>query len=318
MAQASSAYSTSGTQYNATNSYYLLDSVPGSGDAIPGPVTITAAPPAVALTVAGNAVATGDVGVSGTLTVPAIASNSTGSWTAASGLTLTSITSNVVLNAATGNATVSAGAGTLTLNATGNATLASTAGQIIVQAGAGQNATVGAGLAGVANLVSTGPTSKTNVVSGGAVALEAGNGTLTLTSDVGGISLFAPNATDGVISLNPGSSRTVSIVTGGGLSILPCYGSPTAPIGIPQGSSFQMPTCKGFFTITGAGVAVPYCALLPPDLAATPYPCPIVNSINALSYGLTSVQWATTPGDLGKLVVQGTAGTTLNFFVTVI
>jgi hypothetical protein len=68
MAQASSAYSTSGNQYNATNSYFLIDSVPGSGDAIPGPVTISATLPAVALTVAGNEVVTGALGVTGNVT----------------------------------------------------------------------------------------------------------------------------------------------------------------------------------------------------------------------------------------------------------
>jgi len=69
MAQASSSFSTEGTQYATNNSYYLLDTVPGSGDAIPGPVTISATPPSVALTVAGNEIVTGALGVTGNVTV---------------------------------------------------------------------------------------------------------------------------------------------------------------------------------------------------------------------------------------------------------
>jgi hypothetical protein len=68
MAQATSGYATSGNQYNSTNSYFLIDSVPGSGDSIPGPVTISATVPAVALTVAGNEIVTGALGVSGFFT----------------------------------------------------------------------------------------------------------------------------------------------------------------------------------------------------------------------------------------------------------
>jgi len=68
MAQATSGYATSGNQYNSTNSYFLIDSVPGSGDSIPGPVTISATAPAVALTVAGNEIVTGQLGVTSTLT----------------------------------------------------------------------------------------------------------------------------------------------------------------------------------------------------------------------------------------------------------
>ena len=110
MAQASSAYSTSGTQYNATNSYYLLDSVPGSGDAIPGPVTITAAPPAVALTVAGNTVATGAVGVSGVLNAAGgLLTNAIGAGTAGPG-GLLELTSGGALNVTGGIVNVVASA----------------------------------------------------------------------------------------------------------------------------------------------------------------------------------------------------------------
>jgi hypothetical protein len=189
MAQASSAYSTSGTQYNATNSYYLLDSVPGSGDAIPGPVTITAAPPDVALTVAGNEIVTGSAGVGGVLT--------------ASGGVLTN--------------TVTATAGSLVLTGP-SAALVSTTGPVNVTAGAGQNVTVGASANGTATLVSTGVTSQTTVASSHNVTVNATNN-IAITADVGDINGTAAgsmNLSSGVgnVVIDSGNAAFLRALTG--------------------------------------------------------------------------------------------------------
>jgi hypothetical protein len=172
-AQASSSFATEGNQYASNNSYYLLDTVPGSGDAIPGPVTISATPPAVALTVAGNEIVTGSAGVAGVLT--------------ASGGVLTN--------------TVTATAGSLVLTGPSSA-LVSTTGPINVTAGAGQNVTVGASANGTATLVSTGVTSQTTVASShnvtvnatNNVAITADTGSVTVETIVGNITLKAKNA----------------------------------------------------------------------------------------------------------------------------
>jgi len=110
MAQASSAYSTSGTQYNATNSYYLLDAVPGSGDSIPGPVTISATAPAVALTVAGNEIVTGQLGVTGLATFASnVLTNVIAPISTAAGLLLTNTAGLVDISGAVTRVTSSAG-----------------------------------------------------------------------------------------------------------------------------------------------------------------------------------------------------------------
>jgi len=67
MAQAKSGFSTEGTQYATDSSYYLLDTVPGSGSVIEGPVTVTNN-----LTVTGSETVQGALGVAGNITAPGV------------------------------------------------------------------------------------------------------------------------------------------------------------------------------------------------------------------------------------------------------
>jgi len=67
MAQAKSGFSTEGTQYGTDGSFYLLDTVPGSGSVIEGPVTVTNN-----LTVTGSETIQGALGVAGNITAPGV------------------------------------------------------------------------------------------------------------------------------------------------------------------------------------------------------------------------------------------------------
>lgn len=65
--QAKGGFSTEGTQYATDSSYYLLDTVPGSGSVIEGPVTVTNN-----LTVTGSETVQGSLGVAGNITAPGL------------------------------------------------------------------------------------------------------------------------------------------------------------------------------------------------------------------------------------------------------
>lgn len=67
MAQAKSGFSTEGTQYTTDKAYYLLDTVPGSGSVIEGPVTITGN-----LTTTGSETIQGSLSVAGNITAPGV------------------------------------------------------------------------------------------------------------------------------------------------------------------------------------------------------------------------------------------------------
>jgi hypothetical protein len=87
--QTKSAFATEGTQYGLDSSYYLLDTVPGPGSVLQGPITIT-----------GNLTTTGTTTSQGNLSAPAVA---TSNVTSAATLSLTASAGNVNINAQGGN-----------------------------------------------------------------------------------------------------------------------------------------------------------------------------------------------------------------------
>jgi hypothetical protein len=126
MAQVTSGFSTESTQYAYDNSYYVLDSVPGSGDVLQGPITVTGN-----LTTTGNQIVQGSLGVLGSVNAPSVNGPAVLALTGATGLTATATTGNVAVTATAGTATVSgplASGYNLTVNA-GGAVLAGPSGK---------------------------------------------------------------------------------------------------------------------------------------------------------------------------------------------
>lgn len=121
MAQALSGFATEGTQYAMNNSYYLLDTVPGAGNVLDGPITV-----AGNLVVTGTETVQGALGVAGNVNAPSMTSPAVLSLTGANGLSAV---------ATTGNVGVTSTAGTVTVTSSGNANVTSTAGNVNLTAG---------------------------------------------------------------------------------------------------------------------------------------------------------------------------------------
>lgn len=276
--QAKSGFSTEGTQYATDSSYYLLDTVPGAGSVIEGPVTVTNN-----LTVTGNETVQGALGVAGNITAPGLFAPS------AAALTVSGVGSNFLSMLPTGDIRLITGttAGTpadrITIsNADVPGTLAQlngldiNGGLVTLQAGAGgtgrlnlynkgngglsllndcagssmliQNATASASLS-VLN-TGTGNLNITNA-STGSTDLNIVNtnptGQIYVTNSAGNVYITSGSASNNFILIGPSAATGAGVTLSNGLS---CTGSFAAPLAI--GASYVMTTNKGFFSTNQA------------------------------------------------------------------
>lgn len=272
-AQVTSGYATEGTQYAQDGSFYILDTVPGSGSSIPGPVTVT-----------GNLVVTGTTTLQGaagalslntnTITAPGpAATHSSAGSLALSAVTTASLagaTTNVTASAA-GGVNVAAAAGPVNLTAS-TGLIASAGNAIVVQstgpAGALGRATLASNNSEVAVVGETGATMLTNT---GTAFIQGGG--VQATATTANVTVLAGSATSR-ISINNSVANGVNVLsrndalTAGydvqlrgelfvtqGFAVGVGQGSFVAPAQIPQpapgANVFQMTTQKAFLT-TGA------------------------------------------------------------------
>jgi hypothetical protein len=265
--QVTSGFSTEATQYAYDNSYYLLDNVPGAGDVLQGPITVTGN-----LTTTGNEIVQGALGVVGVATAEAYSARPgkttplvvTGTAGGSGGLTLQAGgTGNIVLQ----------GAATIGATASGNVALTSLGGSVGLQAGGGQATidTLANGNVAISSLTGTTTTSSVVITNsntvGSATLTLAGSGGVTLaTTGIARPMLFTST---GSMDLRPTGGFGVTppgSVTGPALSVtlqgqvsmgngLVCHGSASAPQLI-TGGFFQMTANKGFFYTVGDATVI--------------------------------------------------------------
>lgn len=275
--QAKGGFSTEGTQYATDSSYYLLDTVPGSGSVIEGPVTVTNN-----LTVTGSETVQGSLGVAGNITAPGLFAPPA----AAAPLALvgsTTFTGGVKISVpfgATGQVSVEGGGSNfLGLPANGNINLitGSVPGTVadritISNAGVGtltqlNGIDISGGLVTLnGGQGGTGNVRIINEGNGGLSLSNSGASGLSITNASSGFTdlnivntnptgqVYLTNATSGVyITSGPAANVNVRIgpsaATGGGVSLtngLACTGSFSAPV--PIGAAYVMTTNKGFFS----------------------------------------------------------------------
>lgn len=243
--QVTSGYSTEGTQYAQNNSFYLLDTVPGAGAALPGPITV-----AGNLTVTGTTVSQGAASAlslnTNTITGGPIAITSA----AGSNITVTAPTTgtvtlagdSVLMNAASSAQVTSPvavlvqatpygtlglgpsilGSATVNLNAnSGNLSINSVAGSATL------SATVG-------NVILTSP-SQVTTTCGNQIVNVLGNG-LAASSGYGVDVIGAARLRNGV-AVGPGMGT---------------FAAPAAATPAGSGHTFQMLANKAFITTGGA------------------------------------------------------------------
>jgi hypothetical protein len=265
--QVTSGFSTEATQYAYDNSYYLLDNVPGAGDVLEGPITVTGN-----LTTTGNEIVQGALGVVGVATAEAYSARPgkttpltvTGTAGSAGGLTLQA--------GGTGNIALQ-GAATIGATASGNVALTSLGGSVALQAGGGQALvqTLANGNVSISSL--TGTTTSSSVVItnsntvGSATLTLSGNGGATLATAGFDRNMFFTATgsmfftTTGLWSVTPTASVTspaLSVTQQGQVSMgngLTCHGSVTNPVLI-TGGFFQMTANKGFFYTVGDATVI--------------------------------------------------------------
>lgn len=159
--QVRSGFSTEGTQYALNNSYYLLDTVPGSGSVIDGPVTVSGN-----LIVTGSETVLGAQSVGGNITAPSLSAPST----QATPLTITGSLNGTTLTlpvSAPGPVVVSHPVGaSITLAQNDNIDLASSTGNITLTTTGGQSRLI----SGVANVL-VGPAGVSMNSAGGLMTL---------------------------------------------------------------------------------------------------------------------------------------------------
>jgi hypothetical protein len=221
--QLQAGFSTEGNQYAKDSSYYLLDTVPGSGSNIAGPITVT-----------GNLVVTGtetvqgaqSVGgaqtVAGPITAPSL-SAPTGQVTP---LTLTGSLAGTTLTSpagAIGPVIVSHPVGaSITLTQADNISVASTAGNVSMTSTTGQ---VSMAVGGANHLVSV---AGAQVVSGGGSLFMLNAQPPSITP-----SLFCPSFRNPFISQSSSVTRTGASVLNQGLFQLPIQNVGSAQVAIP-------------------------------------------------------------------------------------
>lgn len=276
--QAKSGFSTEGTQYATDGSYYLLDTVPGSGSVIEGPVTVTNN-----LTVTGSETVQGALGVAGNITAPALFAPAGAALTVSGvGSNFLSLLPNGDLRLITGttpgtpadrititNADVPGtlaqlngldisgglvtlqsgvnGTGRLNLFNKGNGGLSllndSTGSSMLIQ-----NATASASLT-VLN-TGTGNFNITNASTGFTdlnIVNSNPTGQIYVSNSVGNVYITSGPAANNNIRIGPSAATGAGVTLSNGLS---CTGSFSAPLAI--GASYVMTTNKGFFSTNQA------------------------------------------------------------------
>jgi hypothetical protein len=265
--QVTSGFSTEATQYAYDNSYYLLDNVPGAGDVLQGPITVTGN-----LTTTGNEIVQGALGVVGVATAEAYSARPgktdpltvTGTAGSSGGLTLQAGgTGNIVLQ----------GAATIGATASGNVALTSLGGSVALQAGSGTALvqTQANGNVSVSSLTGATTTSSVLITNSN----TAGSATLTLAGSAGatlattgnfkpitftasGNMIMNPTGTWTVNPVQATTSPALAVESGGQVTMLNglvCHGSASAPQLI-TGGFFQMTVNKGFFYTVGDATVI--------------------------------------------------------------
>jgi hypothetical protein len=273
--QVTSGYSTEGTQYAQNNSFYLLDTVPGAGAAIPGPVTI-----AGNLTVTGTTTLQGAAGATSLNTNVITAGPAPASYTATGNLSITAlgslseIANGITLNSLNGNVSVGGvGSGSIVMSpATGGSVN-------VTSAAVNLNASTQAIVSGpVAQVVSSANGSL--VVSPGSgpgstkVSLSSTLGSVAIAANgLGGDVNVSSQVGDVILSAAAGASRVTVIQSAGaanngfgvevrgkafltqGLALGPTqgtYAAPAAATNLGGAYGFTMLTNKAFITTGGA------------------------------------------------------------------
>lgn len=330
MAQAKSGFSTEGTQYAVNNSYYLLDTVPGAGSVIEGPVTVTGN-----LLTTGNEIIQGALSVAGNITAPGVF-QVTG---AAAPLALvgSSTTSGGVAVSLPGGSTgaitlTGAGSNSLTLPANGNinlltGTVAGTPTDVISIGNAGAAPATFNGVR-IKDTVGGTEDSGVQVVTSGTASrlVLQGNGSngVLVTNTAGQISIINGNTSGGgvVISANDGGfSLTSNNTTGAPLFVgslsgvgqgitltsgLSYAGSYSAPISI--GASYIMTTNKAFLATNSFSCTV----FFPANLGVGEKGVALINGLTGQNFAPISV------AQNGVLVNLGFAPAQTNFFSIVV
>jgi hypothetical protein len=323
MAQAKSGFSTEGTQYTTDKAYYLLDTVPGSGSVIDGPVTITGN-----LTTTGNETIQGALGVAGNITAPGVFQvagaaaplNLIGSSTTTGGITV----GHNVGSAGTTNIN-GAGSNALILKPNGDADLlvpiADTI-RIANQVAPGFNGLV---VAPTGVSMDSGPgATRATVAAGGTlgVLVDSSFGPITLrVNPTALLQALSLENTQGPINITGGTNPGTGITIGCPLSFngvflssgLQCAGSASAPIVIPGPAAvYTMTTNKAFLQTTAITLAVSY----PPNIFGGPPngQC-IITPVFGTSY---APQGGSGVGSGNLVQFVFTPGSTNTFCITVI
>jgi hypothetical protein len=230
--QTKSGFSTEGTQYSLSDSYYLLDSVPGAGDVLQGPITVTGN-----LTTTGNETVLGSLGVIGNVNAPSFSSSGVLTITGGTGATIASTTGNVALQAnGSGNISLFSAGGGITAN--GNTLTASLTGQVTLASGSAFQSSFTMTPTGNIDVTAFAPTGYVQLRSAGGVG--GTSSTLTLGSD-GNTNLVCSRTftLDGILALQPH----------------PGMGTPSTPVAYTATTTSEVFTMIGnklYITTTGS------------------------------------------------------------------
>lgn len=310
--QVTSGYATEGTQYAQNGSFYILDTVPGSGSAIPGPVTVT-----------GNLTVTGTTTLLGAAAAPSFNTNTiTAPGPAATYSSAGKLAVSTASTASDSLTLTSAGGATLSAAGVNALNLSSPAGPVVVTCGPAHAVTVqGAAISvlatGTAAINSSTAAATVNGTTGLTLATSGGTAnlagpTVALTSGAGNINLTAATATSrvnivnsasngiGIASANDAVTFGYDINLGGetfmtkGLAVGVGQGTFAAPQQVPQptpgANVFQMTTQKAFLTTgVNAGGVAGVVVLFPTGGAATQNWIPLVGQIGVGATNVASV-----------------------------
>lgn len=272
--QVTSGYSTEGTQYAQNNSFYLLDTVPGSGFALQGPVTISGN-----LSVTGTTTLLGAAGALSLNTNTITAGPASATYAASGNLAVSSAT-QLTLQGASVGVTATAGALNLVSSGAGSVVMSPAAGGSVVVASTGSAAVtaVGALTVNAASLTET--ITGTALITGGAAAAS-----LTLSSASSAL-------VNGTKSLSVSSDAAEASV-GWGMAVnnTSLYLDRGIALGVNQGSFFAaaVATQSGglaTFTMTGNKAVI----ITPPACSQL-----TVNFPNPLG----GIQWMAVYGKVG-------------------
>ena len=178
--QTLSGYATEGTQYSVDGSYYVLDSIPGSGNVLDGPITV-----AGNLTTTGNTSVLGSLGSAGPLTAATVnTSNVSPSAGQTTPLIVTGLAAGVTVTSS--GPTIVNGGSVAVSATTGNLTMQSVSSNVLISRGATSSigmsndvTVLNTTLDGKINLTTQGNLGGINIVANGAtgvVYLEGGFG----------------------------------------------------------------------------------------------------------------------------------------------